>query len=167
MPDFLHNILNGASYNRGGVLGALLLSLSVFIPSCAQFDGEVRSSQSGELLSSEGLKAEFNKLTGDTEQMIHEKTLEVRNATAELEWMGQQYESASASYLEDLEAANAEIEARNAMIGDIGETLLETVPAGSVAANWIPYGLTALTGGLLFDNRRKDRKIKQAKAAGE
>jgi len=163
MRDLVHDLLKLTSYNRGGVIGALLMGIAVVIPSCAEFDGRRASSQTGELLTADELKSEFVRESKSAESELQDARTVFIQARDRFEAATAKVESLPAQYEADIQAANEEIQNRNALVGDFGARVLEMATNGSNPAGWLSLGLTALTGGLAYDNRRKDKKIKESK----
>ena len=154
--DITHTITKFIDHNRGTVIGLTIAIACGFTISCGNYDGKVTSSASGKLSTSDELKSEYT---------IRANQIAIRFTEIETELAALNKEDAlrAAAVDADLAAVREEILARNDLLGKAGQ-----MAATATGASWIlpllGLGGIAASGGVGYDNWRKDRIIKQNKS---
>lgn len=161
--DLIHKATKIIDHNRGTAGGAALLILSMLLAGCSAFDGKTVSSSSGELLGADELRAEYVVQSKTLQARYDDATEQIRQAEVDIDSINRTADELGAGYVADVARSDAEVQARNSRIGGAAELI--------VAAAGIPWllplvslGTTSVAAGAVYDNRRKDRKIKNGEA---
>ena len=161
--DLIHKLTNIVDHNRGTVAGFAVLLSGFLLGSCGAFDGKVVSSTSGKSLDQDGLKAEYITTSADLQRRYDDGSELIRRGQAVHAEVERDSERLNASYIADSDLAAVEVANRNDLSGQAGQ--LVTAATG---VQWllplISIGTSATAAGALYDNRRKDKKIKENKA---
>lgn len=160
--DIIHTITKKLSHDRYTAIGASILAAAMTLGGCKLYDGKTVSSQSGEVVDREQLESEYVQGSNDLQKRWDAADALEQEAVAAKRKIAKEAEQLDAGFVADSEAIDAEIAARSGLVGQIGT--LATDAANSSGVPWLGtllgFGLTAVAGGAVVDNRRKDRIIK-------
>lgn len=166
--EVLMDIINKATklfdHNRGLAFGLIGLAACLYIPSCAAWDGEVVSSQTGEVVNADEREGEYVEIKKTLQTRAQELEATILALSNEYENIAEQSDTLDEEFVEDMERIQSEIDARTEGIMSISTAAAQQVPGLAWLLPWVGIGTTAVAGGAVFDNRRKDKIIKKVKA---
>lgn len=165
MMDLFHKLTKLIDHERGTIFGVIVLASAICLASCAQFDGKRASSRTGEIVNSDELRSEYVQESNILRERWSKAKGELAVAQSKLETIASESEALDAGYEADAAAISDELNARGELIGDLG-----TMVANASGVPWllplVTLGSSALAGGAIYDNRRKNGIIKETKTEG-
>jgi hypothetical protein len=171
MQDIIHRVVKFVDYYRGTVAGVGILVGLVSFTGCANIDGKVPSTQTGNSVTADQREQEYNAEIRAIRGELAEKQAVIADAGRRIDALIQNAEQLDEDFEFDLRRISAEIEQRNAVVNNTLGVVKSVLP---VSAPWIELLLPALglggvavAGGVTVDNRRKDKVIAKAKADRE
>ena len=162
--DLFNKATKLVDHNRGAFVGIIALGACIYAAGCSAWDGKTISQQSGELVNQEQRQGEYvlaKKQLGADAVELRDR---INADLAKLERLEREGEQLDAEYSEDIDTMRDEIDARTDGILMIAQEAVKAAPQLAFALPWVGLGSTLLTGGMAYDNRRKDKKLNETKA---
>lgn len=176
--DIVHRVTNLISYNRGVVIAALVAA-ALAIPACIEFKGESPVTGKPETAATLATQEEAEQKRIDAEIKKAERLRtasadalrrELEHRTAEI---NNSYEETVIDLAEEQARLEAGFTAGHEQIAAKQDSLKWWIDSANTVVATINPGLaqplslvtSLLLGGAIYDNRRKDRKIKNATGA--
>ena len=163
--DMVHKATKIIDHNRWTVAGLAMLASTMILGSCGAFDGKTVSTTSGKVLDADGLKSEYVIESKTLQAHYDDAMSKIAEAQRQIEMVNQAAEELNVGYVADAQVVASEIEARNSKIGAVAD-LVSSIAGVPWLLPLVSIGTTSVAAGAVADNRRKDKKIKQAKTGG-